>query len=69
MKDFDKQNANAKIPCADESDFHIFCGMNGFIPERFTQSDGWQGLYVELANSYFVYYFGESVMLFFENNN
>lgn len=66
LKNFNKGNENARIPCNDESDFHIFCGMNGFIPEQFTQDDGWQGLFVELSSGYFVYYFGEAYMCFFE---
>lgn len=68
-KEFNRDNANAKIPCADESDFYVFCRLNGFTPERFTQSDGWQGLYVELCNSCFVYYYGDDVMRFYEIEN
>lgn len=63
---FIKENATAKIPCPDESDFYNFCRMNGFIPDNFVQENGWRGLVVELVCGSFVYFYGDSVMRFYE---
>jgi hypothetical protein len=65
-KNFIRDKEAAKIPCKDESDFYIFCRLNGFTPERFTTENGWEGVYVELCNGCFVYYYGDEIMRYYE---